>query len=244
MLLQPPIFHIAVIEDHTSLRIDLVEFLERCHFSVHGFENAEHFFTAWPTKSFDLVLIDIALPGASGLDVAQRIRADDDNHNTGIIMLTALDTNDDQRLGFNAGADIYLSKRSSLEVIEAACHSVLRRLGKQRPTSPQPSTSPQQSWHLYAKDWRLETPNGAHLRLTHTEVRLLHALCETPGQTISREILLTYLDKQETLFTLRNLDNTVSRLRRKVQNLCGLELPLRPSYGKGYTFAAHCELTS
>ena len=53
-----------------------------------------------------------------------------------------------------------------------------------------------------------------------------------------------HLDKQETPFTLRNLDNTASRLRRKVQAACGLELPLRPSYGKGYTFAAHCELAS
>ena len=145
-----------------------------------------------------------------------------------------------QVLGFNAGADVYLSKRSSLEVIEAACHGVLRRLG--RHGGDQLATPAEQLWRLHPKDWQLQTPNGMVLDLTHAEVRLLRALCETPGKAVTREALLVHLDKQETPFTLRNLDNIASRLRRKVQAACGLELPLRPSYGKGYTFAAHCEL--
>ncbi len=71
---------------------------------------------------------------------------------------------------------------------------------------------------------------------------MLVMLFAQPGQAITREALLRRLDKQDTLSNLRNLDNTASRLRRKVQAACGLELPLRTSYGKGYTFAAHCEL--
>ncbi|MCK9506851.1 MAG: response regulator transcription factor [Pigmentiphaga sp.] len=235
----PSPYHIAVVEDHAGLLADLVEFLELRGFSVQGFDSAEHFFSVWPTRHFDLLLLDVALPGASGLDIAQRVRAQDSGNTTGIVMLTALDADDDQVLGFHAGADVYLSKLSSLEVIEAACHGVLRRLARHEASQPCPT---EQRWRLHPKDWRLHTPNGIALDLTHAEVRLLCALCETPGQAVTREALLVHLDKQETPFTLRNLDNTASRLRRKVQAACGLELPLRPSYGKGYTFAAHCEL--
>lgn len=233
-------YHIAVVEDHAGLLADLVEFLEQRGFLVRGFENAERFFSVWPATHFDLLLLDVALPGVSGLEIAQRVRSHDAGNTTGVVMLTALDANDDQVLGFNAGADVYLSKRSSLEVIEAACHGVLRRLGRHE--ADRPAIPARQLWRLHPKGWQLHTPNGITLDLTHTEVRLLRALCETPGKAITREALLVHLDKQETPFTLRNLDNTASRLRRKVQAACGLELPLRPSYGKGYTFAAHCEL--
>lgn len=232
--------HVAVVEDHAGLLADLVEFLELRGFAASGFDNAEDFFSVWPATHFDLLLLDVALPGASGLEISQRVRTHDTRNTTGIVMLTALDANDDQVLGFNAGADVYLSKRSSLEVIEAACHGVLRRLGREK--AGRPAVHTEKFWRLHPKDWRLHTPNGVALDLTHAEVRLLCALCETPGQAVTRDALLVHLDKRQTPFTLRNLDNTASRLRRKVQLACGLELPLRPSYGRGYTFTAHCEM--
>lgn len=232
--------HVAIVEDNAGLLDDLVEFLELGGFTVRGFGDAEAFLAVWPSVHFDLLLLDVALPAMSGLEVAQQVRAYDTRNSIGIVMLTALDANDDQVLGFSAGADVYLSKRSSLEVIQAACHGVLRRLGRQAPGNP--VARAENAWRLQARDWRLHAPNGVGLDLTHTEVQLLRALCEAPGRTITREALLACLGKQETLFSLRNLDNTASRLRRKVQAACGLELPLRPSYGKGYTFTGHCEM--
>lgn len=224
--------HIAIVEDNPELLSDLVEFLDLRGFATHGFDCAETFFEAWPALHFDLLLLDVALPGISGLEIARRvrIRAEADAV-PGVVMLTALDANDDQVLGLNAGADVYLSKRSSLEVIEATCHSVLRRLG---------NVAAGGSWRLHVQHWRLAAPNGTVLDLTHAEVTLLAALCGTPGQAVTREVLLERLGKQETLSSLRNLDNTASRLRRKVQAACGMDLPLRPSYGKGYTFTGNC----
>ena len=232
---------VAVVEDDPGLQADLVEFLTLRGFAASGFTHAEAFFSIWPRSHFDLLLLDVALPGASGLEIVQRVRMHNIYGSVGVVMLTALEANDDQVLGFQAGADVYLSKRSSLEVIEAACHGVLRRLT--RPAEPAVSLATK-PWRLFIRDWRLQAPNNLALDLTHAEVRLLHALCKTPGQTVPREALLMHLGKQETLFTLRNLDNTVSRLRRKVQAACTHELPLRPSYGKGYTFTAHCEMES
>jgi DNA-binding response OmpR family regulator len=226
------------VEDNTDLLTDLVEFLGLRGFVAQGFTAAEAFFGVWPATHFDLLLLDVALPGASGLEIAQQVRAQSASAGKtvpGMVMLTALDSNDDYVLGLNAGADMYLSKRSSLEVIEAACHSVLRRLDQAKPAASD-------AWRLQARLWQLQTPNGAVLDLTHAEVLLLSSLFEKPGQAVMRKELLTRMDKAETLSSIRNLDNTASRLRRKVQAACGIELPVRPSYGKGYTFTGHCKM--
>lgn len=233
----PPPPAIAVVEDDPGMLADLVEFLGMRGFDARGFDSAEAFYAAWPAMRFDLLLLDVALPGASGLDVARRVLAQAAGE-VGVVMLTALDANDDQVQGLNAGADMYLSKRSSLEVIEAACRRVLHRLA--RPAVDEPVAGA--PWRLQLRNWRLHAPDGRMLALTHAEMALLAALCETPGQPVAREALLARSGKQETLSSLRNLDNTASRLRRKVQAACGIELPVRPSYGKGYTFAGDCEL--
>ncbi|HEY4317679.1 MAG TPA: response regulator transcription factor [Herbaspirillum sp.] len=236
-------YSVAVVEDNPALLADLVEFLKLRGFAAHGFESAEAFFQAWPATRFDLLLLDVALPGASGFEIAQRVRAQD---NAGVVMLTGLDTDEDHVSGLDAGADMFLTKRSSLTVIEAACRSVLRQRAR---LAAVPATTPADdavggAWRLHAQHWRLDAPNGTSLELTHAELGLLSALFATPGQSIARDALLVCLGKQETLSSLRNLDNTAGRLKRKVQAACGVDLPLRPSYGKGYTFTGRCEVTA
>ena len=231
----PPL--VAVVEDDPGLCADLVEFLLLRGFAARGFESAEAFYQAWPAVRFDLLLLDVSLPGDSGLEVARRVREKDA---AGIVMLTALDADSDQVAGLGAGADAYLSKRSSLEVIGAACRSVLRRLGMAN--AAQPAPLPQAVWCIRNRQWKLEAPNGGVVDLTHAELIFLTALFAKPGQAIQREQLLVLLGKQDTLSNLRNLDNAASRLRRKVQQACGIELPVRPSYGKGYTFGGQCEV--
>lgn len=237
----PPL--VAVVEDDPGLCADLVEFLQLRGFAARGFESAELFYQAWPVVRFDLLLLDVSLPGDSGLEVARRVRGQDA---AGIVMLTALDADSDQVMGLGAGADAYLSKRSSLEVIEAACRSVLRRLGMANAPrasgAAQAKPPPQAVWRLRSQQWKLEAPNGTVIDLTHAELIFLAALFAKPGEAVEREQLLVLLGKQDTLSNLRNLDNAASRLRRKVQQACGIELPVRPSYGKGYTFGGACEV--
>src|SRR5262249_49096086 len=153
----------AVVEDDPGLLRDLLEFLALRGFAARGFASAETFFESWPAARYDLLLLDVALPGVSGLEIAQRVRADSSqNGGVGVVMLTALDANDDHLLGLHAGADVYLSKRSSLEVIEAACRSVLRRLhapGRSR------SGDADGHWRLDTQRWQLQAPAGAWLDL-------------------------------------------------------------------------------
>jgi DNA-binding response OmpR family regulator len=228
---------LAVVEDDAGLCADLVEFLQLRGLATRGFESAEAFYLAWPHVRFDLLLLDVSLPGDSGLEVARRVRQSDAS---GIVMLTALDANEDQVAGLVAGADTYLSKRSSLEVIEATCRSLLRRLSM---TSVTQAAQPlQASWRLREKQWALESPDGVSIELTRVELILLGALFGHPGEAVERKQLLAQLGKQDTLSNLRNLDNSASRLRRKVQYACGIDFPVRSSYGNGYTFTGGCEV--
>jgi DNA-binding response OmpR family regulator len=236
-------YSIAVVDDNAELLADLVEFLRLRGFAAQGFAEGEALLQALPQQHFDLILLDILLPGPSGYEIAARIRSASAHYaRVGIIMLTALSSDQDHVQGLTSGADMFLSKSSSLAVIEASCRNLLQRL----PTAPAPSgatalSTP--SWCLYSQQWFVESPNHERLPLTHTEVLLLNALMSAPGAAITRTDLLARLDKQDSLSNLRNLDNTVSRLKRKFQDNFGSELPIRPSYGKGYTFTDACVIT-
>jgi DNA-binding response OmpR family regulator len=217
-------FSIALVEDESCLRIDLAEYLQLRGYAASGFESAEMLYQAWPNSSFDLVILDIGLPGDNGLQAAKWLRA---HSKAGIVILTAHGSQTNQLVGLEAGADAYLVKNTSLEVIEATCRSVLRRL------MPLPVV---QGWHLRSRDWQLKTPAGEEFTLTHTETVFMQCLLRQTGKPVSRADLLAAMGKTDTLANLRNLDNCASRLRRKILKGCGLEIPIRPSYGGGYTF--------
>jgi DNA-binding response OmpR family regulator len=234
---------IAVVEDEHTLREDLLEFLGWRGFAAQGFDSAEAFKTVHAQQPFALLLLDIGLPGISGLELAQQLQAQQPV--PGIVMLTAFCSDEDRVAGLDLGADAYLVKGASLQVIEATCQSVLRRLSMRPsvlcPESPSATnivlTSHADEWVIYPTSWQLGTPNGERLKLTHQETLILRRLMQQPGAAVSRAELLADLGKPETLSNLRNLDNGASRLRRKVLAGCARELPLRPSYGQGYTFS-------
>jgi DNA-binding response OmpR family regulator len=143
-------------------------------------------------------------------------------------------------IGLENGADAYLVKNTPLEVIEATCRSVLRRIGDQpiceQNTPTEILSVNNNPWRLSTREWALTLPTGGKIVLTHTETLFLQCLLRQPGIPISRTELLAALNKADTLANQRNLDNCASRLRRKILQECGLEIPIRPSYGSGYTF--------
>ena len=235
---QTPV-RIAVVEDEHSLRTDLLDFLTWRGFDAQGFACAEDFIAAQARQPFALLLLDIGLPGISGLELVQQLRALPQM--PGVVMLTAFSTDENRIAGLGLGADAYLVKGTSLQLIEATCLSVLRRLGTHTQTPP-PEPGAHAAWVLYLTRWELGTPTGERLKLTHPEMLILRTLMQQPGTAISRAALLSVLGKQDTVSNLRNLDNTTSRLRRKVLAGCAQELPLRPSYGQGYTFAGSARL--
>jgi DNA-binding response OmpR family regulator len=236
----PAVAHLAVVEDEHSLRNDLSEFLASRGFAVSAHRTAEDFYAAFATQPCDLVLLDINLPGDSGLLAAQWLRA---RSSCGVVMLTALGSSSDQVAGLWAGADAYLTKSTPLEVIEATCRSVLRRIAKGIAAPPAAAVvaTVQQgvgAWQLLSGHWLLMTPEGIEIALTHSELVFLQCIMGAAGNPVARKDLLLALGKTDTLSNQRNLENYASRLRRKVQSLCATELPIRTSYNQGYTFAA------
>ncbi len=243
--MKPDNARIAVVEDERNLRADLLDFLLWRGFAAEGFGSGEAFEAAHALHPFDLVLLDIGLPWCSGLDVAQRLQAD--TRTPGIVVLTAFGSDEDRLAGLTVGADAYLVKGTSLQIIEATCLSLLRRLhSNDAATQTLPGALPTASsaalpaahsdWVVYTQIWQLGTPTGERLHLTHQETQFLNPLLLHPGQPVSRTTLLKGMGKADTLSNLRNLDNCASRLRRKVLAAYRLELPVRPSYGRGYTF--------
>jgi len=229
-MIQNTKMRIAVLEDEHGLRNDLVEYLQLSGFIAVGFESAEALFTVYQDKIFDLAIIDIGLPGINGLQVAEWLHS---RSSIGIVILTAMTSQSDQVVGLGVGADAYLVKNTSLEVIEATCRSVLRRL---MPPPPDAVMVSAQGWRLCCRDWQLKTPAGDEFSLTHTETLFLQCLLKQTGTPVGRNDLLAAMGKTDTLSNLRNLDNCASRLRRKILKGCGLEIPISPSYGSGYTF--------
>ncbi|MFZ9085399.1 MAG: response regulator transcription factor [Steroidobacteraceae bacterium] len=224
---------IAVIEDDSILREDLVDYLDLQGHAVVGFATAEDFHASGHQHEFALAVLDIVLPGESGLKVAEWLRMH--SPRTGIIILTSLGSSADQVRGLKAGADTYLAKNAPLDVIAANCESMLRRLPPATPTG--------EAGQLDRAASLLKTPSGAMIHLTWSEMALLEALIEAHGQPVARASILNRQGRKDTLNNERNLDGATARLRRKVMESAGEELPVRPCYGIGYQFTAEAVCT-
>lgn len=243
----PATTRIIVVEDDPDLRIDLVDYLTLKGYVALGAASAQHLWSLLAMHVPDLVLLDIGLPDQSGLDVAPRMRQEFPA--AGIVMLTAFGDEGMRVAGLDGGADAYLVKGASLEVIEATCRSVLRRLSLQSPTAPPtaPVHAPKHSgtrhdWVLHVAQCSLVGPDQAEVDLTVMEVSFLQCLMRTPGHAVNRTELLSHMGKPETLNNLRNLDGCAARLRRKVEQDMAQALPLRSFYGQGYVFTGTCQI--
>ena len=229
---------IAVVEDDHALRNDLVDFLNLRGFEAVGAASAMQLWALLDKGPVELVLLDIGLPDQSGLAVAPLLCVR--HPGVGIVMLTAFSEDQARVDGLSGGADAYLVKNTSLEVIEATCRSVLRRLEATTvtpaPDASQDSAPQPTGWQLRTADCMLAGPNGKTAMLTLMELGFLQAVMAKPGQTLTREALLSAMGKVDTLSNLRNLDGCAARLRRKAVAAIGLELPLRSFYARGYVF--------
>lgn len=236
---------IIVVEDDPDLRIDLVDYLTLKGFLALGAASAQHLWDLLKHHSPHLVLLDIGLPDQSGLELAPLLR--DQHPAVGIVMLTAFGEDSTRVAGLDGGADAYLVKGASLEVIEATCRSVLRRLALSwRPATSVPSgvadSLPKDDWVLDVARCMLTGPLAVATELTLMEMSFLQRLMRAPGVTVSRTELLTHMGKPESLNNLRNLDGCAARLRKKVEQDMGEALPLRSFYGQGYVFTGTCLL--
>lgn len=219
--MNPPLT-IFVVEDNADLCDTLVEALLASGHYVQGVESAEALIEHADFRYADLLVLDINLPGENGLDLARRMHIQCPA--LGIVMLTARHELRDRCIGYEAGADIYLTKPVSLAELNAAISALGRRL--------KASTQTQVSLNR-AKN-AIQLPGGGLIKLSLGEASALAALALAPDSTMEYWQLLEILGKAEDEQGKAQLEVLISRLRAKLE-MNGLpEQPLRAIRGKGY----------
>lgn len=165
---------IAVIEDNQEFRESEMEVLSEMGHAVYGYESAEDYLDECGSIAADLLIVDLNLPGESGLTLVARLR--DASRNIGIIIVSARSTTYQREEGYDFGADIYLVKPLSLHELCAAVASLGRRL--------RPASERRDAIQLNVKSRKLTGVNQTSVQLRSTEVALLVALVMAPEQKL------------------------------------------------------------
>lgn len=226
---QAPV-NVIVLEDDAMLRERvLLPRLGDYGFEPVGMETAAALFAAIAIRLPDIVVLDVGLPDIDGYEVTRQLRAR--HPGLGIVLLTARGDTPDRVRGLSQGADAYLSKPVEIDLLAATLHSLARRLGGTRPPSPA-------GWQLDAQGWNLLAPSGANVALTKAERRLMARLVAAAGEAVGRQELMASLSPNVHDFDPHRLETLVYRLRRKVEQGCGMPLPLAAVHGEGYVLTS------
>lgn len=225
-----PSIRIALIDDEPDFRQPVARYLRKRDMTVHEASSVEDFRTQLPAIAPNIILLDVGLPGESGLDAVRRLR---DDTGAGVIMLTARGGLEERIEGLDRGADSYLCKPVSMRELEAVVLSLWRRIGNDSPAVT--AALPAAEWIFDVEAWVLISPDGEAARLSAAEYGVLLLLTETPGQPVSRDHLFIALKKPQSGPDDRSLDVLVSRLRRKFST-SAFKLPIQSVRGVGYVF--------
>jgi two-component system response regulator CpxR len=218
---------ILIIDDDRELGEMLEEFLAPDHLDVSARLSGEDGLRALRDGAYDLVILDIMLPGISGLDVLREIRHSDD---IPIIMLTARGDDVDRILGLEFGADDYLSKPFNPRELLARIKAIMRR---SRADEPRRNRLAIGSLMLDARSRRVSA-GGESIRLTGTEFELLRCLAEAPGEVVSKDQLSQQVLGRRHMPYDRSIDTHISNVRGKLTR-AGVDSPsIRSQRGVGY----------
>jgi two-component system, OmpR family, response regulator len=162
----------------------------------------------------DLILLDIMLPGESGLDIAKRVTS---VRAVPIIMVTALGEEDDRIKGLDLGADDYIVKPFSTRELVSRIRAVLRRADSGKDFVEDATLYSFAGFTLNCMQRRLTDARGGIIEITDREFRILQAFCRNPRRTLTRERLLMLINDRATGADDRSIDTALSRLRNKIE---------------------------
>jgi two-component system, OmpR family, phosphate regulon response regulator OmpR len=221
--------HLLVVDDDNRIRALLKEFLARAGFRVTVAADAGAARRLMATLDFDLVVLDVMMPGEDGFSLVRWVRADGPTRGTPVLMLTARDAPGDRIEGLSLGADDYLSKPFEPQELLLRIEAILRRMGA-RATARQPLGL----GHCQFDPERGElTRGGALVRLTEAEARLLRRLAANAHVAVDR----LDLARETADPSGRAVDVQVTRLRRKIEPDPRTPRYLQTVRGVGYMLA-------
>jgi two-component system phosphate regulon response regulator OmpR len=203
--------HILVVDDDARLRALLSRYLSENGFRVTAAATAAEARDRLRFLHPDLMVLDVMMPGESGLGLTESLRAEASD--LPVLLLTARDAPEDRVTGFEAGADDYLAKGSDPRELVLRIRALLRRI------PPPPPALPAGPIRLGAAEFDPERgelrDESGPVRLTGGEAALLSALARKPGEVLSREDIAAALGNDE--LGERAIDVQVTRLRRKIE---------------------------
>jgi two-component system OmpR family response regulator len=232
--------HVLVIDDDREIRDLLGRFLEKQRFRVTTVRDAREARRAWLNGHFQLIVLDLMLPGESGLELARWLRSQSD---TPIVMLTAMGEETDRIIGLELGADDYVTKPFNPRELLARIRAVLRRMGEQTDYRTAAGSRVYRfgGWTLDPMRRRLLNPEGVEVPLTGGEYDLLVALVERAHRVLTRDMLLDMLRGRQAGPFDRAIDVAISRLRRKLEDNGRNAQLIKTVRGGGYVLAANVE---
>jgi len=218
--------HILVVDDDARLRDLLKRYLTAEGFRITTASDAQEARSRLKAYQFDLLILDVMMPGESGLDLTRDLRK---QNRVPILMLTAMGQTEARISGLEAGADDYLSKPFEPRELVLRIQSILRRMPEQDEVLLE--TVIRLGEYVFDVERQVLSRNEVPVRLTTTEVALLTALARQPGEVMSREDLAERcrLSGQD-----RTIDVQVTRLRRKIESDPRTPQFLHTVRGRGY----------
>lgn len=201
-------------------------------------ENGQVMQSLLRNNSFDLIILDVMLPGEDGLTLCRKVRAE---KFTPIILVTALGEEVDRIVGLEVGADDYVTKPFSPREVVARVRSLLRRASYGLVSTTGQRRLRFDGWQIDPLRRQLHDPSNARVALTTTEFDLLLAFCRNPGRVITREELLSLTHAGLAGPIERSIDVHISRLRQKIEVDPREPLLLQTVRLGGYTFTAAVE---
>lgn len=226
---------ILLVEDEAGLILTLTDLLAAEGYDLQAVQDAEQAEISLRAQSFDLVLLDVMLPGKSGLDLLRTLRAA--GNSLPVLMLTARATPPERVVGLKLGADDYLAKPfDSLELL-ARIEALLRRSELHSPKSANSNGSCLSFGDVCINPERSEVSKAGRLvALTLQEFRLLLFLAGHPGKTLSRERLLEEVWGYGSDAASRTIDVHISSLRQKIESDLAHPRHIVTVRGFGYRF--------
>lgn len=223
----------VLVVDDEKLIVKGIKFsLEQDEMEVTTAYDGEEALEIAKNNEFDIILLDVMLPGLSGFEVCQAIREFSD---VPIIMLTAKGDDMDKILGLEYGADDYITKPFNILEVKARIKAIIRRNHKKAPATEKPKLLVEGDMTIELESRRV-TIAGKDINLTAKEFNILTLLLFHPNKVYSREDLLKEVWGSDALGDGRTVDVHVRRLREKIESNPGDPKYIQTKWGVGYYF--------
>jgi len=233
---------VLVVEDEPHIRELVCLHLGLEGYACEGLGDGQQALDRAERERFDLLVLDVMIPGIDGLALCRAVRGGRTNRDVPILILTARTEESDKVLGLESGADDYLTKPFGVRELIARARALLRR-PRLAPGAAAANGGSETDPPVRVHDVEIDPARrrvritGRDVDLTDQEFRLLYLLATHAGIVFSREALLARIWRGDTFVTVRSVDTLVKRLRRRIESNPAHPRFLLTVWGVGYKFA-------